>query len=135
MSSVARFISEMEAKGYKGWTIKGALTVLGRIFDHASRHLGWAGQNPVRQLDRDERPKADEREKRILSADELGGLLDAVGSPYQLLFRFGASTGGRLWHDRRPRPFHLLRRTRTGEDERAQLWDWVRTQLDLPQGP
>ena len=44
-------------------------------------------------------------------------------------------TGGRLWHDRRPRPFHLLRRTRTGEDERAQLWDWVRTQLDLPQGP
>ena len=44
-------------------------------------------------------------------------------------------TGGRLWHDRRPRPFHVLRRTRTGEDERAQLWDWVRTQLDLPQGP
>ena len=41
----------------------------------------------------------------------------------------------RLWHDRRPRPFHLLRRTRTGEDERARLWDWVRTQLDLPQGP
>jgi len=29
----------------------------------------------------------------------------------------------------------VLRRTRTGEDERAQLWDWVRTQLDLPQGP
>ncbi|GAA2146652.1 SDR family NAD(P)-dependent oxidoreductase [Nocardioides koreensis] len=44
-------------------------------------------------------------------------------------------TGGMLWHDRRPRPFHLLRRTRTGEDERAQLWDWVRAQLDLPQGP
>lgn len=44
-------------------------------------------------------------------------------------------TGGMLWHDRRPRPFHLLRRTRTGEDERAQLWAWVRDQLDLPQEP
>lgn len=44
-------------------------------------------------------------------------------------------TGGMLWHDRRPRPFHLLRRTHTGEDERARLWTWVRTQLDLPQGP
>ena len=44
-------------------------------------------------------------------------------------------TGGRLWHDRRPRPFHLLPRTRTGDQERARLWDWVREQLDLPQGP
>ncbi|MFC4782946.1 SDR family NAD(P)-dependent oxidoreductase [Nocardioides sp. MAHUQ-72] len=42
-------------------------------------------------------------------------------------------TGGQLWHDRRPRPFHLLRRTRTGEEERAALWQWVRRELDLPQ--
>jgi integrase len=105
VSSVARFVSEQEAKGLKGWTIKGQMTVLGRIFDHASRHLGWAGQNPVRQLDRDERPKADEREKRILSADELERLLSAVDDRYRLLFRFAASTGARLgealglrWH-------------------------------------
>ena len=44
-------------------------------------------------------------------------------------------TGGRLWHDRRPRPSHLLRRTRTDEGERARLWAWVREQLDLPRGP
>jgi len=44
-------------------------------------------------------------------------------------------TGGRLWHDRRPRPVDLLRRTRTDEEERARLWTWVREQLDLPQGP
>jgi len=43
-------------------------------------------------------------------------------------------TGAMLWHDRRPRPPHVLRRTRTGEEERARLWDWVRVQLDLP-GP
>jgi len=41
-------------------------------------------------------------------------------------------TGGRLWHDRRPRPAHVLRRTHTGEEERARLWTWVREQLDLP---
>jgi NAD(P)-dependent dehydrogenase (short-subunit alcohol dehydrogenase family) len=39
--------------------------------------------------------------------------------------------GGRLWHDRRPRPTHLLRRTRTGDAERARLWTWVRTELGL----
>ena len=38
---------------------------------------------------------------------------------------------GRLWHDRRPRPTHLTRRTRTGEVERRRLWEWVRGQLDL----
>ena len=44
-------------------------------------------------------------------------------------------TGGRLWHDRRARPTHLLPRTRTGEPERAELWAWVRAQLDLPEAP
>ena len=38
---------------------------------------------------------------------------------------------GRLWHDRRARPTHLLPRTRTGEAERTRLWDWVRTRTGL----
>ena len=42
--------------------------------------------------------------------------------------------GGRLWHDRRPRPPHLLRRTRTGPAERDALWAWVEAQLGL-EGP
>lgn len=37
--------------------------------------------------------------------------------------------GGHLWHDRRPRPTHLLRRTRTGEAERERLAAWVDEQL------
>ena len=37
-------------------------------------------------------------------------------------------TSGELWHDRRPRPTHLARRTRTGEAERTELWEWVRDQ-------
>jgi NAD(P)-dependent dehydrogenase (short-subunit alcohol dehydrogenase family) len=42
-----------------------------------------------------------------------------------------APAGGRLWHDRRPRPFHLLPRTRTGADQRALMWDWVAGQTGL----
>ena len=38
---------------------------------------------------------------------------------------------GRLWHDRRARPTHLLRRTRTPDAERAAMWDWVRQQTGL----
>ncbi|MGD9959142.1 SDR family NAD(P)-dependent oxidoreductase [Nocardioides sp.] len=36
---------------------------------------------------------------------------------------------GELWHDRRVRPTHLLRRTRTGDAERELMWDWVRAQI------
>lgn len=105
VSSVARFVSAMEARGYAGWTIKGTLTVLGRIFDHAARHEGWHGNNPVRALERDERPKSDEREKRILTGDELDRLIAAMEPQYRLLFAFAAATGARLgevlgirWH-------------------------------------
>lgn len=38
---------------------------------------------------------------------------------------------GDLWHDRRVRPTHLLRRTRTGDLERAELWEWARDQAGL----
>jgi NAD(P)-dependent dehydrogenase (short-subunit alcohol dehydrogenase family) len=39
--------------------------------------------------------------------------------------------GGRLWHDRAPRPTQLLRRTRTGVAERERMWAWVKNALDL----
>ena len=42
-----------------------------------------------------------------------------------------APPGGRLWHDRRERPTHLLPRTRTGPDEPARMWSWVRAQTGL----
>jgi NAD(P)-dependent dehydrogenase (short-subunit alcohol dehydrogenase family) len=38
---------------------------------------------------------------------------------------------GQLWHDRRSRPTHLLRRTRTSEVDRRRMWDWVRQQTGL----
>lgn len=57
--------------GYAPWAIRGVLVVASRIFDHAHRRLGWAGTNPVRLLDRDERPKLRESERRIVGRDEL----------------------------------------------------------------
>ncbi|GAA2133190.1 SDR family NAD(P)-dependent oxidoreductase [Nocardioides bigeumensis] len=38
---------------------------------------------------------------------------------------------GRLWHDRRPRPTHLLPTTRTGDVERELMWEWVIKQTAL----
>jgi NAD(P)-dependent dehydrogenase (short-subunit alcohol dehydrogenase family) len=42
---------------------------------------------------------------------------------------------GQLWHDRRPRPTHFLRRTRTGEADRARMWAWVSEQTGIDGGP
>jgi NAD(P)-dependent dehydrogenase (short-subunit alcohol dehydrogenase family) len=37
-----------------------------------------------------------------------------------------APEAGLLWHDRRPRPPHYARRTHETEQERLQIWEWVR---------
>ncbi|MBD8871076.1 SDR family NAD(P)-dependent oxidoreductase [Nocardioides donggukensis] len=42
-----------------------------------------------------------------------------------------APPGGLLWHDRRDRPTHLLSRTRTGDAERREMWEWARDQAGL----
>jgi GTPase Era involved in 16S rRNA processing len=33
-----------------------------------------------------------------------------------------AHPGGRFWHDREPRPTHIVPRTRESDEERARLW-------------
>ena len=86
----------MQARGYKAWTIRGVLTVSGRVFDFAGRRLGWAGQNPVRQLDRSERPRSDQKERRVLTRKELAELIEAANDPYRPIFQLAAGTGARL---------------------------------------
>lgn len=81
----------------KGWTIKGHLTVLSAVFRYAIRHLGVTSPNPVGLLDSVERPSTeDEKPKRILDADELSRLIEAVPSKHRLIFRVAAETGCRL---------------------------------------
>jgi integrase len=115
-TDVARYISKKQAEprksqrrqgrdedttatavGFKGWTLKGHLTVLSSIFTYAARHLGLNAQNPVALLDRVERPSSeDERPRRVLNGDELTKLLSAVAESHRLLFDTAAETGGRL---------------------------------------
>lgn len=96
-TDVASYVTTMQTDGYKGWTLKGHLVVLSSIFTYSARHLGLVGINPVSLLDRVERPSSDdEKPKRILNADELRALLDAIDADYMPLFVLGAETGARL---------------------------------------
>jgi len=82
--------------GYAPWAIRGALVPAGRIFDFARRRLGWQGVNPVRQLDRSERPRLRETERRILSREELDRLIAAADPPYRQIVATAAGLGTRL---------------------------------------
>ena len=96
VDDVARVIEDLQRAGRKAWTIRGNLTVAGRVFDFARRRLGWAGENPVRLLDRSERPRSDQTERRVLSGDELGRLIAAADDQHRPIFAFAAGTGARL---------------------------------------
>lgn len=96
VDDVARLIEDMQRAGYKPWTIRGVLTPAGRVFDFARRRLGWAGANPVRALDKGERPRHEQRDRRILSRDELASLLAAAESPHREIIATAASLGTRL---------------------------------------
>ena len=96
-ADVAAFITAQQDAGFKGWTIRGQVTVLSAVYKFASRHLGYVGQSPVALLDRVERPSIeDERAKRVLAPDELQRLIAAVDEPYRLIFELAAETGARL---------------------------------------
>jgi integrase len=84
-----------DERGYRAWTVRGALTPAGRVFDYARRRMGWAGQNPVRLLDQSERPRSDQRERRVLTGDELERLLARGDGRHRLIFAFAAGTGAR----------------------------------------
>lgn len=96
VDDVARYVADQHAAGLRAWTVRGHLTVAGRVFEYAQRRLGWAGTNPVRALDRHERPRSDQRERRVLDHAELARLLAAADEPYATTFAFAASTGARL---------------------------------------
>jgi integrase len=99
----AKYRAEVDARlkrpatgknGYAPWAIRGSLVPAGRIFDFARRRLGWAGVNPVRQLDRGERPRLRDAERRILSHEELTRLIDAADRPYREIIATAAGLGG-----------------------------------------
>src|SRR5687768_7045406 len=54
---VAELIADMKVKGYASWTIHGTITPLSAMFRQAARR-GLIATNPVRLLERGERPSA-----------------------------------------------------------------------------
>jgi integrase len=92
---VARLISDLREAGLKPWTIRGVLTPLSRILNYAVRH-GYAARNPVRTLEKSERPKIEGRRQRVLNDDEITALLEAAREPYRPILATAVYTGMRL---------------------------------------
>jgi dehydrogenase/reductase SDR family protein 12 len=46
-----------------------------------------------------------------------------------------APASGQLWHDRRPRPTSIMRRTRPTAEQRGRFWEWVAESVTLPDFP
>ena len=84
----------VKGKPFATWTIRGTLTPLGRMFAVAVRR-GVAPSNPVRGLDKSERPRSDRREMRVLAREEIDGFLDACPSLYKPVVATALFTGTR----------------------------------------
>jgi integrase len=88
-------IAAMQADGLAAATIRKALLVMGGVLGLAVR-AGAIPQNPLRRLERGERPSAEQREMRILEADEIGALLDAAEPAHRPPLAAAVFTGLRL---------------------------------------
>jgi integrase len=122
VDDVAALVAELTTQGLSGATIAKPLIPLSRILDHAARR-GLIGSNPVRGLERHERPKVVHREMRVLDRDEIAALLDAAAEPYRTLFATGVFTGLRIgellgltWADIEPQAGLVHVRRQMGPD-------------------
>jgi integrase len=116
VTSVARFVAAMKTAeyrrevqertgqkptaetGYAVETIKSVLIPLSRTIDYAKRHMGHGGENPVRALDRDERPgyREHKRKKPKLGREQLDRLVEAAESPWREIIATAAALGTRM---------------------------------------
>jgi integrase len=78
----------------KAWTIKGVLVVLSRVMSYAARR-GMIAANPVAKLERGERPRVEEKEKRILNGEEITKLIAAARPGYRAVIAAAVFTGCR----------------------------------------
>jgi integrase len=87
------------------WTIRGVLVALGRVLGSAERE-GRINANPVRRLERTERPKVKRTEFPPLDLDAIGRLIEHSPEPYKVLIALSVLTGlrqgealGLQWQD------------------------------------
>ena len=102
---VAELVTSMLHEGSSPWTVRATLTPLSRVFGYAARR-GLIASNPVRRLEKGERPRVERRAMRILSSEEIGRLLDAASPKYHALLSTALFSGlrqgellGLVWAD------------------------------------
>jgi integrase len=97
VDDIAAFIAQMNGKNLKGWTITSALRPLSIILGQAARR-GQIPISPMSQLERGERPKHDDqRDKRILSLQEMQELLGHTEDiQHRLLLELLLTAGTRI---------------------------------------
>jgi integrase len=76
---VRQLIDKLTAGGHSGSSVRGCLTALSAAFRHGERDLGAVRRNPVRDLDRGDRPSGKRAsEPRYLSVTEVDQLLEKM---------------------------------------------------------
>jgi integrase len=90
--AIAKVISDLHAEGLSGWTIRGILVPLGRVLGYAARRK-LIPTNPMRRLERNERPQVTPREMRLLTPDEIDSLLLAAKPAYRPILATAIFTG------------------------------------------
>jgi integrase len=91
---ITALIARMRTR-YKPWTINGVLTPIGRVLNHAARR-GLIAENPMRRLERGERPSTKKGPQRTLSHDEITALIGKAGAPYRALIATAVFSGLRV---------------------------------------
>jgi integrase len=91
---VAALIARMRREGYKAWTIKSTLIPLNGILTRAVR-LGHIAENPLRNLERSERPRVERVEQRVLNTPEISRLLACAPGDHRALLATAILTGAR----------------------------------------
>lgn len=95
VDDIATMIETLEKEGLSKSTIKNVLVPTSRLFAYARRKRIVA-VNPVQALDKADRPKGKVREIRVLTPEEIRGLLGEAESKSSLLLELLLGTGLRI---------------------------------------
>jgi integrase len=92
---VALLVGELRDKGLSPWSVHGVLSPLSALFQYAIQNE-WTERNPVRALDKGQRPRIERKNRRILSGEEIARLLAATPERYRLALSTAVYTGVRV---------------------------------------
>lgn len=93
---MANLVRELRHEGKSEATISVILNVVGHVYRHASRRMGWTGTIPTALMTRAERPKVGQTRRRPIFAGEQLEQTIAAHEPYRTLFVVAALTGARV---------------------------------------